>query len=192
MYCTGKQIPPLIIPTLLTPIKYQACLTLDPTNETCTPLQSLPFKFTGTGTALEINSTQYTLLRVLQNAVVQHSYAALSALAIDALAVNDVIGSLPNDQWVRELSRWVSIGLSHLQIGISDYAVGLAVRDPSTAGEYERPPREEGQRRLCGMVRMRKPGGFTYVSPFPSLSSTRPENVSLLTVIRPETSISSP
>lgn len=100
---------------------------------------------------------------MVQNALIEFSYANLQNFAADSLSVNDIIGSLPNDQWVKELERWFSVGLSHLQIGISDYAVGLAVRDPGKAAEYEMPPKERGQRRLCGMQKMRKPGGFTCV-----------------------------
>jgi len=103
---------------------------------------------------------------VVQNALIEFSYANLQNFAADSLSVNDIIGSLPNDQWVKELERWFSVGLSHLQIGISDYAVGLAVRDPGKAAEYEMPPKERGQRRLCGMQKMRKPGGFTNINFF--------------------------
>jgi hypothetical protein len=70
------------------------------------------------------------------------------------------IETLPDDQWVRELWRWQAISLAGLQIYISDYDIGPAVRNPTAAALYERPPREEGGRKLCSMQKMRKAGGF--------------------------------
>jgi len=70
-----------------------------------------------------------------------------------------VIESLPTDQWKRELKEYFAIQLSATQTLISDYAIGPEVRD-AAAGEVVERPGSEGGRKLCGMVRMRKGGGF--------------------------------
>lgn len=73
------------------------------------------------------------------------------------------VEKLPDDQWIIEVRRWVSLQWAAYQTAISDYAIGPKVRDASTESLYDFPPPTEGGRKLCGMQKMRKGGGFMCV-----------------------------
>jgi hypothetical protein len=80
-------------------------------------------------------------------------------LAKDLAGGTGYIPSLPEDQWVQEVTRWESFVWAALQTAISDYAVGPSVREPSTRA-YMRNATTNGEKELCQAMRARKPGGF--------------------------------
>lgn len=67
--------------------------------------------------------------------------------------------SLPDDQWIKELTSWESSVWATYQITVADYAIGPIVRDPLSKN-FTKPPSNQAEKRLCGMQKMRKPGGF--------------------------------
>lgn len=80
--------------------------------------------------------------------------------AQDELSTFDgVIAALPTDQWIHELQSWESIVWATHQVILADYAIGPAVRDPLSES-IVLPPTNSGGKQLCGMQKMRKPGGF--------------------------------
>lgn len=90
-----------------------------------------------------------------------------TASAADAiLKVQDLAGSsgsqilsLPDDQWIQEITRWEKYIWASVQTVVSDYAVGYGARAPS-AQSYVRTILSPGERELCGAQRMMKSGGF--------------------------------
>jgi len=104
---------------------------------------------------------------------VQKAILALLAQARDIRAVYDsnnyqadesrggypYIESLPDDQWVRELKRWESAVWAVLQMAIRNYATGLSLSEASEKQIYTL-AKTESEKKLCGMQKMRKPGGF--------------------------------
>jgi hypothetical protein len=70
-----------------------------------------------------------------------------------------VISTLPSDQWIQELQSWESIVWAAHQVILADYAVGPAMRDPLSES-IVLPPKKSIEKKLCGMQKMRKPGGF--------------------------------
>lgn len=75
---------------------------------------------------------------------------------------NDVIHSLPDDQWIKELEYWDSYAWAFHQIFITDHAIGPTVRAPLS--EPFIIPAEGAELKLCNMQKMRKQGGFRYVA----------------------------
>ena len=74
--------------------------------------------------------------------------------------IHEIIGHLPEDQWKREAKLLMANSLANVQTIMSDFAIGPAVRDGSSANSYEMPPDTESERELCAMQKMRKSGGF--------------------------------
>jgi len=79
--------------------------------------------------------------------------------ATSTLKPTGSIPSLPDDQWIREVTWWDSIIWTAVQMQVADYAIGIAARVPSAA-DYQKKPVSKGDKRLCGMQRMQSPGGF--------------------------------
>lgn len=79
--------------------------------------------------------------------------------ALDSISGTGVIFSLPDDQWLKELSHWESVSWTALQTIVADYAIGPASREP-TAKNFVKLPTSNAERTLCQAQKMRKPGGF--------------------------------
>jgi len=75
------------------------------------------------------------------------------------LRVNGFIDLVPPDQWIREFYDWYSICWGAYQVAITDYAIGPSVRN-SLIQDQIVPPKGEVAKKLCGMQKMRKQGGF--------------------------------
>lgn len=73
------------------------------------------------------------------------------------------IDSLPDDQWIEEVVGWESFVWAAMQIYIADYFTGPKARDPHMSS-YIRPASDEGERKLCSMMKMRRSGGFAQVT----------------------------
>lgn len=71
-----------------------------------------------------------------------------------------VIPTLPDDHWMMEFRYISSIVWADHQIALTDYAIGPRVRDYDEEWEWMYPPPTDEGKRLCQMVKMRKPGGF--------------------------------
>jgi hypothetical protein len=76
-----------------------------------------------------------------------------------SLTTGKVFNGAPPDQWIKEIVGWESHVWAALQMAITDYAVGPKARD-SGADIYAKYPSTDGGKRLCGMQRMRRSGGF--------------------------------
>ena len=63
---------------------------------------------------------------------------------------------LPDDQRIRELTRWQRQILASLQMAFIDYAIGPKHRDNTAGGHIA--PENEFEKRLCVMQKMRKSG----------------------------------
>jgi len=89
----------------------------------------------------------------------------------DLLKAKDLAGgtgyipSLPDDQWIQEVTRWEAFVWATLQTAITDYAVGPSVREPS-ARAHIRNVTNDGEKELCRALRMKRSGGFVFVQPF--------------------------
>ena len=73
------------------------------------------------------------------------------------IRVGGYISSLPNDQWVTEVVGWEAITWASLQIAVGDYFTGAKARD-LFADAYVKRPETDGEKKLCGMQRIRKSG----------------------------------
>jgi hypothetical protein len=105
----------------------------------------------------EANPLQKQILRLL----VTSSYVFnLANVPIDVLAGSfdnpDLDNGLPDDQWVKELTRWQREILASLQVTVADYAIGPENRD-LLAGHHL-PPYTDAEKQLCGLQKMRKSG----------------------------------
>lgn len=89
--------------------------------------------------------------------------SAESLRASKKIRTGGYIGSLPDEQWIEEVIGWESFGWAITQNFIADYFTGPVARDPYAAS-YTRPATTEGERKLCSMMKMRRSGGFSYVS----------------------------
>ncbi|KAF2733301.1 hypothetical protein EJ04DRAFT_605754 [Polyplosphaeria fusca] len=75
------------------------------------------------------------------------------------------VEALPGDQWIQELQGWNSIVWAGHQALIADYSIGPTIRDPLSTS-YVLPPSNNAEKSLCGMQKMRKPGGFMNINVF--------------------------
>lgn len=78
---------------------------------------------------------------------------------IHTIAERDLIPQIPNDFWVEEIRGWMSNLWAMYQLGLADYAIGPSVRDPG-ATIFMRNDTNAAEKELCGMQKMRNPGGF--------------------------------
>lgn len=144
--------------------QYQFCLGTN-TNDSCTSLGGRIFD------ANEINfpgatEKQLAIISLLSIAatfstVMPRRYKVEDEMSTLGGFVND----LPNDQWVREVQGWTSVAWAAHQIIIAEYAIGPSVRERN-AKQVTRAPANQGEKDLCGMQKMRKPGGFVNINLF--------------------------
>jgi hypothetical protein len=66
---------------------------------------------------------------------------------------------LPDDHWAQEVMGWENYLWATYQAFVTDYGVGYAARDPSVR-EIMKQNLTAGEKRLCGVQKMRKSGGF--------------------------------
>lgn len=79
------------------------------------------------------------------------------------------VSGLPNNFWKQEVLGWEQEVWAAMQIQVSQHATGPQLGDPF-AGEIYLRPETEGEKALCGAQRMKKSGGFVYVSIFLGLN----------------------
>ncbi|KAJ4992126.1 hypothetical protein SVAN01_02447 [Stagonosporopsis vannaccii] len=155
--------------------QYQFCFSRAGKEDYCTDLNELPLsvylgdlplpanidfsKFPGA------NGIQRTILRLLATS----SYAFnMATVPTDLLAGSfenpDREEGLPDDQWIRELTRWQRQILASLQVAFLDYAIGPRNRDTAAGVHIE--PENEFEKQLCGMQKMRKSGDVVNINVF--------------------------
>ncbi|KAF2009108.1 hypothetical protein BU24DRAFT_402484 [Aaosphaeria arxii CBS 175.79] len=129
--------------------------------DVCTELGSLPNNLT----AKEFPQASAVQLSAL-DLLVSASYltpisnsAILNATTRLSPGGHEMHSRLPDDQWTIEVKGWMSYVFASIQVIVTDYAIGAIVRDPQ-AQEYHLQPRTQGEKALCGLVMMRKDGGF--------------------------------
>ena len=69
--------------------------------------------------------------------------------------------SLPDVQWINEITAWESLVWTGYQTLIATAAIGPRVYD-KFADEYTESVVGDGDKQLCSSLKMRKSGGFAY------------------------------
>lgn len=107
------------------------------------------------------SAVQQELIYILSTYADNAGLVSLDFASLDANSklTNGWVYTLPADQWTREVKRWGAVSLAMLQTRFADYAIGPSVRDSQVSEAY-RPPASDGAKRLCGVQKMRKAGGF--------------------------------
>jgi glutamate formiminotransferase len=77
-----------------------------------------------------------------------------------------IIESIPDGFWKEEVLAWEQEAMASLQIAMTQYAIGHKVRD-EMADRYWLKPTTEGEKKMCKAQKMKKTGGFVYVSTRP-------------------------
>jgi hypothetical protein len=159
----------------LTQIQYQFCYKLSSGKDECTTLGELPLSvFLGNlppppdidfSAFPNANAMQKTILRLISSSAYAFN---IGNVALDLLAESlenpDFERGLPDDQWLRELTRWQKQVLSSLQVAMIDYSMGPGTRD--TAYPMYLRPASDTEKQMCGMQKMRKSGNVVNVNVF--------------------------
>jgi len=136
--------------------KSQFCIS----KHQCTKLSYLPASLTES----DLPGASDVQLAVLQLLVASSYFFTLAGSerlrASAQVKRGGYIDSLPNDQWIKEVIGWESAAWAALQVAVGDYFIGAKVRDPKAADSYARQAATEGEKKLCGMLKMRRSGGF--------------------------------
>ncbi|KAL1657356.1 hypothetical protein SLS61_000402 [Didymella pomorum] len=111
------------------------------------------------------NGMQRTILRLLATSSYVFNMATVPTdLLAGSLENPNREEGLPDDQWIRELTRWQRQILASLQVAFIDYAIGPEHRD--TAAGSHIAPENEFEKRLCKMQKMRKSGDVVNINVF--------------------------
>ena len=155
--------------------QYQFCYKLPSGKDDCTELGELPLSvflgnlppppnidFSWFPNATEM---QKTIIRLISSSAYEFNIAnvALDLLA-ESLENPDIERGLPDDQWLRELTRWQKQILASLQVTMIDYSIGPGSRDTAYPA-YVRPT-TDAEKALCGMQKMRKSGNVVNINVF--------------------------
>ncbi|KAF2110744.1 hypothetical protein BDV96DRAFT_650847 [Lophiotrema nucula] len=145
--------------------QYQYCITNSTSHETCSDLGGWP----GTNPAVNFpraNGLQLSMLRLLYTTANHFNHASIDRFkASELIHGGGLIDSLPEDQWITELTSWESQIWAAHQIAMADYAAGPTSRVPSAA-VTTRNSSTAGDKELCGMQKMRKTGDFININYF--------------------------
>lgn len=147
--------------------QYQFCFAQTGKEDYCTGLNELPLSVYLGNLPLPANidfsmfpganGVQRTILRLLATSSWVFNMATVPTdLLAGSLENPDREQGLPDDQWIRELTRWQHQILASLQVAFIDYAIGPEHRD-TAAGDHIG-PENEFEKRLCKMQKMRKSG----------------------------------
>lgn len=102
---------------------------------------------------------QLSILNLLLK--IGRAYNTVSTRKLKATDLLDTTGgeinSLPDDQWIIELTGWQSYTWAAHQIAIADYALGPKWRN-SDADKYTIPPNSPAEQELCKVQKMQKTG----------------------------------
>lgn len=108
---------------------------------------------------------QKTLIRLIATSAYVFNVENV-ATDLEALSNEDEDNKkgLPQDQWLRELSRWQKQVLASLQVAVRDYSTGPTQRD--TGYGYFYAPSTKAEEQLCGMQKVRKNGDVVNINVF--------------------------
>ncbi|KAF2004403.1 hypothetical protein P154DRAFT_560573 [Amniculicola lignicola CBS 123094] len=150
-------------------MQYQFCLS---GKESCTTLSNLPgrvseLQFPGPKTHT-LSSLQQATLQLLITSSFFYDYTASDFVKTnERLSGGGLSRGLPPDQWKNEIIAQDSVVWAGLQVTMADYALGPRLRLPYAGDSpYARLAATEGEKKLCGMQRMRKSGGFVNINVF--------------------------
>lgn len=155
--------------------KYQFCYKLPSGKDECTELGELPLSvFLGNlppppnidfSAFPNANGIQKTILRLITSSAYAFNVGTVAQdLMAQSLENPDDVRGLPNDQWLRELSRWQKQVLASLQVAVIDYSLGPSLRDTAYPVHFR--PDGDSDKRLCGMQKMRKSGNVVNINVF--------------------------
>ncbi|KAH7112542.1 hypothetical protein B0J11DRAFT_573000 [Dendryphion nanum] len=138
---------------------FQFCLKQKEAQDFCSNLTGLPglgeSEYPPNATALQIETMKH-LMTV--SAIWDIAFSS-GNLQVAEIAKRGLVPSLPDDQWVKELAGWEAATWATFQIGVTDYSTGVKNRVQSVEDNVHL-NLTVGQKQLCGMQRMRNPGGF--------------------------------
>ncbi|KAH6638205.1 hypothetical protein C7974DRAFT_156147 [Boeremia exigua] len=155
--------------------QYQFCYKLPTGEDECTELGELPLSvwignlppppdidFSPFPNA---NEMQKTIIRLIASSSYGFNVATVAQdLLAGSLENPDIDRGLPDDQWLRELTRWQKQILAALQVAMIDYAIGPGSRD--TAFPVYLRPTSDSEKKLCQMQKMKKSGSVVNVNVF--------------------------
>jgi hypothetical protein len=152
----------LIIEHILTSneSQYQFCFAQSNGNDNCTDLGGLPDYFSSESHP----GASAIQLAAIENLITTSYLFEMSSVGTH-LRMAEEFGNehvqypLPKDNWVQEITYWEQYIWSQIQIALANYAIGPAVQHPQ-AERYVKTNTTDGQKHLCGMQKMRSPGGL--------------------------------
>ncbi|KAF2648033.1 hypothetical protein K491DRAFT_613575 [Lophiostoma macrostomum CBS 122681] len=114
-----------------------------------------------------MSESQLTLLQFLSYLHWNFNAAAAAhrLLTKDLAGAQGVIDSLPDDQWVKEVTMLEQTTWSSIQVGLSDHAKGYESLVAPGTNLYSNTT-SAGEKHLCGVQKMESPGGFVNISVF--------------------------
>ena len=143
--------------------QYQFCIARSSGNDFCSPLGPHMLNLLSDDFP-EATDKQLAVIKLMLAAT---TLANQAEKPVRSNATETLYGGrsrgLPDNQWIIEVLHIDSFVWSALQTMVSDYAVGPAVR-ASDIQESVDEPMAGGQRDLCRAQKMRKAGGFAYVT----------------------------
>ncbi|KAF2012695.1 hypothetical protein BU24DRAFT_465061 [Aaosphaeria arxii CBS 175.79] len=148
--------------------QYQFCVGSSGESGRCTELSGLPGDFSPGG-ILNPNDVQLTLLNLLRSVLTLNDVSlgtAVEILQAKSMESNGRFMGLPEDQWIKEIVGWNAFAWSGIQTLLTDYAVGLKMRDEENADIYVDKPTTPAGKQLCQSVKMKKSGGFANINVF--------------------------
>ncbi|KAF2626873.1 hypothetical protein BU25DRAFT_491794 [Macroventuria anomochaeta] len=154
--------------------QYRFCYKPPSGKDECTELGELPLSvFLGNLPPPNIdfsafpnaNEMQKAIFRLITSSAYEFNIAnvALDLLA-ESLEKPDIERGLPDDQWLRELTRWQKQILASLQVAMINYSIGPGSRDTAYPA-YVRPT-TDAEKQLCTMQKMRKSDNVVNVNVF--------------------------
>jgi hypothetical protein len=142
-------------------LQYQFCFARKGSPDHCSDLSALP----GKPVAADYPGASDIQLAAIELLITSSLLFDISDAGQDVLKATSLAGgtgyipSLPDDQWVQEVTGWEAFVWAALQTAVTDYAVGPTVREPS-AQAYMKNETTGGEKKLCQAQRVRRSGGF--------------------------------
>ncbi|KAF2682356.1 hypothetical protein K458DRAFT_57598 [Lentithecium fluviatile CBS 122367] len=152
--------------------QYQFCHRRNRKDDFCSDLRGLPRNISQVNFP-EASDMQQAALQLLLNVSYTFSFASRGISALQAQKIAGSKGTiewLPDDQWITEVRAWTNQVWAAFQIGVADYAIGPWERNWGEEVDKNitdlQFPKNEAERALCGMQRMRISGNFVNINVF--------------------------
>ncbi|KAH8733180.1 hypothetical protein GQ44DRAFT_754658 [Phaeosphaeriaceae sp. PMI808] len=151
----------------LIPLQYMYCIPQPGKSDYCTSLTGSPLN-EFTETIPNLKPVQRRLLQLLRSTSrlfgIEHGAQWKNILASSFVNGRSSSG-LPDNQWIKEIIAWESQVWASYQTLLSTAIIGPSVFDEFSK-EYTEPVADEGDRKMCQSLKMRKAGGFTNINVF--------------------------